>query len=79
MPELHRLWEPGYKERYYKQKFGVEVSDMEFKQTCELSFIRRTPLTFLCSLIKTYVEGMAWVLHYYYQGVSCLGSLCPSL
>jgi 5'-3' exoribonuclease 2 len=25
-----RLWEPGYRERYYRSKFGVEVSDTEF-------------------------------------------------
>ena len=28
--EIHRLWEPGYRERYYQQKFGVELSDREF-------------------------------------------------
>ncbi|KAJ3516204.1 hypothetical protein NLJ89_g1262 [Agrocybe chaxingu] len=47
-----KLWEPGYKERYYRQKFGIELTDTEFRKT----------------LTKKYVEGLAWVLHYYYQG-----------
>jgi 5'-3' exoribonuclease 2 len=25
-----RLWEPGYRERYYRQKFGIELSDKAF-------------------------------------------------
>ncbi|KAJ3829085.1 exoribonuclease 2 [Lentinula raphanica] len=47
-----KLWEPGYRERYYRQKFGVEPNDAEFKK----------------QITKHYVEGMAWVLCYYYQG-----------
>ncbi|KAH9977999.1 XRN 5'-3' exonuclease N-terminus-domain-containing protein [Lactifluus volemus] len=47
-----RLWEPGYKERYYQQKFGVEYTDQDFKK----------------KLTTHYVEGLAWVLAYYYQG-----------
>ncbi|KAL4075753.1 exoribonuclease 2 [Scleroderma citrinum] len=47
-----RLWEPGYKERYYQQKFGVSTSDKEFRK----------------NITHQYAEGLAWVLHYYYQG-----------
>ncbi|KAH0587221.1 hypothetical protein H2248_006029 [Termitomyces sp. 'cryptogamus'] len=47
-----KLWEPGYKERYYRQKFGVELSDTEFRNC----------------ITKAYVEGLSWVLQYYYQG-----------
>lgn len=47
-----KLWEPGYKERYYRQKFGMELSDIEFRK----------------SIVKSYVEGLCWVLEYYYQG-----------
>ncbi|THH33760.1 hypothetical protein EUX98_g365 [Antrodiella citrinella] len=47
-----KLWEPGYRERYYRQKFGTEEADTAFKK----------------ELTLRYVEGMAWVLQYYYQG-----------
>ncbi|KAI0307366.1 XRN 5'-3' exonuclease N-terminus-domain-containing protein [Multifurca ochricompacta] len=47
-----RLWEPGYRERYYRQKFGIEYTDQEFKK----------------KITTHYVEGLAWVLAYYYQG-----------
>lgn len=52
-----RLWEPGYKSRYYQQKFRT-TNEKEIFQ------IRR-------SMAKSYVEGISWVLLYYYQG-------CPS-
>lgn len=47
-----KLWEPGYKERYYKQKFGVEPNDVEFRN----------------KVAQSYIEGLCWVLKYYYQG-----------
>lgn len=50
-----KLWEPGYRERYYRQKFGVELSDFKFRR----------------EVVQAYVEGLCWVLAYYYQG-------CPS-
>ena len=32
LKHVFRLWEPGYRERYYRQKFDVEYTDQEFKK-----------------------------------------------
>ena len=48
-----KMWEPGYRERYYKEKFGVDLSDTDFRR----------------QVVKSYIEGLCWVLAYYYQGV----------
>lgn len=50
-----RLWEDGYQDRYYQQKFGKDPGDIEFRH----------------GVARAYVEGLAWVLQYYFQG-------CPS-
>ncbi|MCJ1353283.1 MAG: 5'-3' exoribonuclease 2 [Icmadophila ericetorum] len=50
-----RLWEEGYADRYYEQKFKVDPKDIAFRN----------------QVAKAYVEGLAWVLLYYFQG-------CPS-
>ncbi|XP_072217828.1 5'-3' exoribonuclease 2 isoform X2 [Leuresthes tenuis] len=47
-----RLWEEGWKKRYYKTKFDVDVTDEDFRK----------------KVVKSYVEGLCWVLRYYYQG-----------
>ncbi|XP_017551203.1 5'-3' exoribonuclease 2 [Pygocentrus nattereri] len=47
-----RLWEDGWKQRYYKNKFDVDETDEEFRK----------------KVVKSYVEGLCWVLRYYYQG-----------
>ncbi|KAK7906649.1 hypothetical protein WMY93_015261 [Mugilogobius chulae] len=47
-----RLWEEGWKQRYYKTKFDVDVSDEDFRK----------------KVVQSYVEGLCWVLRYYYQG-----------
>ncbi|QLQ82024.1 hypothetical protein HG537_0G02780 [Torulaspora globosa] len=48
-----RLYEPGYKERYYIAKFNITEQEIE-------------PLR--KDLVKHYIEGVSWVLAYYYQG-----------
>lgn len=50
-----RLWEDGYEDRYYQQKFNKDPQDVEFRH----------------KVAQAYVEGLAWVLLYYFQG-------CPS-
>lgn len=47
-----RLWEPGYADRYYEQKFNVDPEDHEFRH----------------KVARAYAEGLAWVLLYYFQG-----------
>jgi 5'-3' exoribonuclease 2 len=49
------LWEDGYQNRYYEQKFHASPDDIEFRH----------------QVARHYVEGLAWVLLYYFQG-------CPS-
>lgn len=48
---FYRLWEDGWKQRYYKTKFDVDATDDEFRK----------------KVVKSYVEGLCWVLRYYYQ------------
>uniref|UniRef100_A0A915APM3 5'-3' exoribonuclease n=3 Tax=Parascaris TaxID=6254 RepID=A0A915APM3_PARUN len=47
-----RLWETGWKERYYRSKFEVDGNDVTFRH----------------KVAWAYVEGLCWVLKYYYQG-----------
>lgn len=54
-PDNIRLWEEGYADRYYDQKFHVDAKDSAFRN----------------KVAKAYVEGLSWVLLYYFQG-------CPS-
>lgn len=51
-PDTVRLWEDGYADRYYEQKFQADPSDVAFRN----------------KVAAAYVEGLAWVLLYYFQG-----------
>jgi 5'-3' exoribonuclease 2 len=62
MPEdTVKLWEPGYADRYYEQKFGVDPKDIEFRH----------------KVARAYAEGLAWVLRYYFQGCPSQGWYYP--
>lgn len=54
-PDTIKLWEEGYADRYYEQKFHVKATDIQFRR----------------KVANAYVEGLSWVLLYYFQG-------CPS-
>jgi len=50
-----QLGTDGWRERYYKAKFGIDINAPEDQP-------------FLKTLAKAYMEGIQWVLRYYYQG-----------
>ncbi|XP_066597971.1 5'-3' exoribonuclease 2 homolog [Prorops nasuta] len=47
-----RLWEDGFKDRYYESKFDVSADNLVFRNNVALQYVR----------------GLCWVLRYYYQG-----------
>ncbi|XP_023328403.1 5'-3' exoribonuclease 2 homolog [Eurytemora carolleeae] len=53
-PDEVRLWEDGFKDRYYESKFDVGTEDREFRYR----------------IAAEYTIGLCWVLRYYYQGCS---------
>ncbi|CAO2187257.1 unnamed protein product [Urochloa humidicola] len=50
-----KLGEPGWRDRYYEEKFGARTFD-------QMEEIRR-------DVALKYTEGLCWVMHYYYEGV----------
>ena len=51
-PDEVRLYEDGFKDRYYESKFGVLPNEVEFRHR----------------VAAEYTLGLCWVLRYYYQG-----------
>jgi len=47
-----RLYEDGWKDRYFRSKFDVSADDHEFRR----------------KVVAAYTEGLCWVLAYYFQG-----------
>lgn len=56
-----KLGEEGWKERYYKQKFGWGPEHISEKMT----------------LLRKYIEGLQWVMKYYYVGCMSWGWYYP--
>lgn len=46
-----KLYEDGFKDRYYESKFGVLPTETKFRHT----------------VAYEYTIGLCWVLRYYYQ------------
>jgi len=47
-----RLYEDGWKDRYFRSKFDVSADDHEFRR----------------KVVESYTRGLCWVLAYYFQG-----------
>ena len=60
-PDTVRLWEDGYQDRYYEQKFKADPKDLEFRR----------------KVANSYIEGVCWVLLYYMQGCPSWGWYYP--
>lgn len=50
-----QLGSPGWRDRYYEEKFGDQGKDPEFRR----------------KIACAYTEGLQWVFRYYYSGVAC--------
>lgn len=69
-----RLHEPGWKERYYTAKFKFAREDTTGRKRCAIPFLISAYVLLASDELggrvrDAYVEGLCWVLLYYYRGV----------
>eukprot|EP01105_Mastigella_eilhardi_P018926 TRINITY_DN4424_c0_g1_i1.p1 TRINITY_DN4424_c0_g1~~TRINITY_DN4424_c0_g1_i1.p1 ORF type:complete len:886 (+),score=140.38 TRINITY_DN4424_c0_g1_i1:262-2658(+) len=62
--DLIRMGEPGFRDRYYTVKFSKNKQDTEGRR-------------FFQQIGCAYIEGLVWVLHYYYRGCPSWGWFYP--
>lgn len=65
-----RLWEDGFKDRYYESKFDIAPDNLEFRFVNDLYLFvfYLKNVNFRYAVALHYVRGLCWVLRYYYQG-----------
>ncbi|KAF9626382.1 hypothetical protein IFM89_033201 [Coptis chinensis] len=77
-----RLGEEGWKERFYTEKFEVKTEDERDKIRKHAFAFLKVPMLYwlfnacissafanTVTKVLKYIEGMCWVMHYYYEGV----------
>ncbi|THG94688.1 hypothetical protein EW026_g6827 [Hermanssonia centrifuga] len=59
-----KLWEPGYRERYYRQKFDVDFNDVEFRKAVTLRYVEDFLVVKYCSYPS---KTPSWTWYYPYH------------
>ena len=70
-PDEVRLWEDGFKDRYYESKFDVSTGKVDLiKLNVTNNYFLVDDIDFRYRIAAEYAIGLCWVLRYYYQGCS---------
>lgn len=68
-PDEVRLYEAGWKERYYQVPLSPVPSPSTTGWVVQAKFeVSEDDIAFRRKVGQSYVEGLLWVLRYYYQG-----------